>query len=88
MTLPAICCVTEGVCSARHDTQHSNAGNVPLDELKKTFQGQGRFGRRITRELVVCCRVKEINEKPSIGGDFLCLGAGRAGIKQLVWKYI
>jgi hypothetical protein len=54
MTLPAICCVTEGVCSARHDTQHSNAGNVPLDETKKTWQGQGRFGRRITRRLAVC----------------------------------
>jgi hypothetical protein len=45
MTLPAICCVTEGVCSARQDTQHSDAGNVPLDELKKTFKGQGRASR-------------------------------------------
>jgi hypothetical protein len=34
---------TEGVFSARNDTRHSNAGNVPLDELKKTCQGQGRF---------------------------------------------
>jgi DNA-binding protein H-NS len=46
--------VTEGVCSARQDTQHSNAGNVPLDETKKTWQGRGRFGRCITRLLCVC----------------------------------
>jgi hypothetical protein len=46
MTLPAICCVTEGVCSARQDTQHSNAGNVPLGETKKTFKGQGRSSGR------------------------------------------
>jgi DNA-binding protein H-NS len=54
MTLPAIGCVTDGVFSARHDTQPSNAGNVPLNETKKTWQGQGRFGRRITRLVGRC----------------------------------
>jgi hypothetical protein len=38
MTLPAIGCVTEGVCSARRDMQPSNTGNVPLNETNKTWQ--------------------------------------------------
>jgi hypothetical protein len=38
--------VTEGMFSARQDTQHSNAGNVPLDETKKTWQGRGRSSGR------------------------------------------
>jgi len=31
---------------------------------------------------------KKTKGKPSIEGDLLSFGAERAGIKQLVWKYI
>jgi hypothetical protein len=40
---------------ARHDTLASDAGNLPLDETKKTFKGQGRSSARSIKGAVVCC---------------------------------
>jgi hypothetical protein len=40
---------------ARHDTLASDAGNLPLDETKKTFKGQGRSSARSIKGAVGCC---------------------------------